>query len=1801
MKRSTRFFSGLLAMTVAISMAGMPAYGAQGSAAAPTTSKDVHEAPQAAEHAKPSASGQTPAADTAAPPSSNKRSPQEAASPSASKNAAETPASESGTQPEAKDVGSLRVQAYQGLAVQRGVTLSVEVSGPSYRQSKPLAFPVDGLAQSSANFTSLPDGDYHLTVTGDGFATYSQDIHIARSANTVTLCTGGAEFDQARAHPGIVAYGDVTSDGIIDGADVTALVDAIDARVAAGDGAKPEFDARCDLNGDGRVSLDDLLYTAQSLGAAPVESSVESALPSEAVTTSVPADVQTTGDLADVVAGDGSSTVQLQAPAPITPQAPLSIDFNLAPAGAAPPVIGGMTIAAPSDSVNAPTAGAVSVDYLDASGNTASMDISVGAAAPVPMALFRSAYPRAASGSATVEPDGTIVVDFGGQIAVKKVTFKITATSNAGNLAEISKVEFLNDMASKIPPPEMNVPKGLTAVPGSKKFTVSWNPERNVTGYELSVSAQGKEEIKRTSATELSIKSFDNEKLKNGTEYTLKVQSVNGSWRSGWSDPITVVPKADKVPDAPDGLTAKGVYRGIVASWKDMEDTDSYNLFYREKDTGPYTEIGNITSTSQRIDNLKDDTEYQVYVTGVNEIGEGPSSLVAAATTANVNPAQLPAYKLIDTKDAAGHYLTHITSATYGRGSMVDSPLDEASGVKKSALGLFDDNYSSYLKVNDWDEGGAYPGPDKGVTTTFDAPQTIGMISFAEVEDGVAFGHSDVRYQDANGAWKTVGSSLQMRTCENGRKYALVKLAQPVTTSKIKLGVGRAYGYQNNVIIAEMRFYAYDSIEHDIMGLYADDLHLVLHDDVNNATIDALQQRLNTPDPQSGEYYPYQKAMQAELDTARSLLNTTGLIDTVHVHNGISPARDKRNLGISGLNAWQPLGVVAGAGDEIVVYAGAPGKATGTQAPLRLVASQQHPEAGGVSQTVATLKAGRNEITLPTFSSTDVEKGGQLYVEYTGNNNQDDWGVRVSGAESVPSLDLYQVSDPAVRLQRVKDYVANLETFVPNLPTLHEKMKAQGNHNLDYPYDEKTCIANATDVMLDQMMYSVPAQQILAGAGSGSTDDRAKRLLASFDAMDQMMELFYQHKGLANSFAPNTPAEVKSLNALPSQHLNIRYTQMFAGAFMYAAGNHIGIEWGSVPGLSQGSPVVLNDAGAKVSGGYFGWGISHEIGHNINQSQYAIAEITNNYFSQLSITDETNATDRFNYDDVYQRVTSGDMGRADNVFLQLALYWQLRLIYDDAPAYKLLGTYQDELANRLYARMDSYARDAKTAPSPHGVGLDLGGGPEQNLMRLASAAAQRDLTEFFTRWGMVPDQTTAAYLAQFAPEERAVYYESDDARAYARSHQETDAVKDKDVVQASVQLDGSEARLSMNIKPTAVDSVSDSVLGYEVWRDTVAGGKTQRQVVGFTTTGTYTDDASSLGNRVVTYEVCAVDKFLNRSKPTVLDAKKLDGDGRQDKAGWKVSTNMTSPDDIVPPLDNDNPDTPLPEPAINRVIDGKPDTVFTGSSAQGDPSLTVDMGKSTQVTSVRLAFPDAQAAAGTWRIETSENGQDYTTIKEGALSPGDDHRAMVYFDNGTDPWISTYDARYLRITAVGKGSAPVSLAELDVYGPSGDNIDFLSAGEGTAMGILDADFVYEHGADGKPDQVIPQGSLVFTGAYKGNPAYNVVMLFDGLGNVVGGTDAEGNLVAHQIILAPPPQDAMLGETSDGRWVYWIEPDGSGHLPDLPHVVRGELYRVNSATTNEGQRLVSDTLPKPVPTPLPPIHLQGAATPDPSNR
>ena len=151
------------------------------------------------------------------------------------------------------------------------------------------------------------------------------------------------------------------------------------------------------------------------------------------------------------------------------------------------------------------------------------------------------------------------------------------------------------------------------------------------------------------------------------------------------------------------------------------------------------------------------------------------------------------------------------------------------------------------------------------------------------------------------------------------------------------------------------------------------------------------------------------------------------------------------------------------------------------------------------------------------------------------------------------------------------------------------------------------------------------------------------------------------------------------------------------------------------------------------------------------------------------------------------------------------------------------------------------------------------------------------------------------------------------------------------------------------------------------------------------------------------------------------------------------------------------------------------------------------------------------------------------------------------------------------------------MAELDIIAPPGDNVDLKESGVGT----LSEDFIY-----GKNEgDIIPKGSIIFTGEYRGNPAFNAVLLRDKKDNVIEGVE---------ILFAEVPENGHLGEISSGTWIYYLTSD---KLNTLPKEIRAELYRVNDAETLEGQRLVSDTLYVNIPEVLPEIKFEGGIIPE----
>ena len=803
---------------------------------------------------------------------------------------------------QAGQIGQVDVCIGAALFMESPVTFTVELTDPwGQAQRGEIVLGAESASGKEAqegrvSFGQLVEGQYTLKVTAKGFATYTQTISVQNRAYAVNLMTGflgGVNYAQGTMHPGVLLVGDVNGDGRLDAADRAALVDAIDRGAGASE-------LVTDLNGDGVVDLVDLEYFAKGYNdARDTQAGVERFVPVDVIQPAQGANTKVEGDLQGLLENRGSVTLTALKPdgstAAISKDTPVSLDFYFAEAGEAN-LADGIIIETGGD--NPISNSVITIAYTDESGAEQIKEIPVDDG--IHYLLVDSAIRAERDGQ------GNIRLHLGSQVAVKKVTLTITGMRNNNNLAEISKVEFVNGMEERIPDPEMDRPENLRAEAGNKIIRLTWDRSVNITGYEVLIKQGESQETVMVTGNALDITSFGGRELANYLEYRIRVQSVNGTWRSGYGDEVTAVPLPSGKPDKPDNVSAKGQYQSVAVSWKNMKDTLTYNLYYKESAAGEYQKIEGIKENSYTIRNLKDLTEYTVYVTGVNEFGESGPSLSAAATTTDANPAVMPKYNLINVGNP-GEKGAHIISATMGA-TMENSPLDTEPGT---AWGTVDHDAASYYFANTWDIGGFNPmGAKHGLIYEFDQAYKLDTLAFHDMtSQDTGYAYAKVRYWDENGVQTDVaGISMQRKTDAGGRTYYVIKLPQAVNAKKIQFGIARATA-SGTISISEVYFYYYDTLMEDIMSLYQDDLHTVLRPEVTQADIDALRTRINTVDPVSGEYHPDRELLERELQTAEAILRDVKLNASVMVHSGITTKDVGRGFG--GLNAWQPLGVTA--------------------------------------------------------------------------------------------------------------------------------------------------------------------------------------------------------------------------------------------------------------------------------------------------------------------------------------------------------------------------------------------------------------------------------------------------------------------------------------------------------------------------------------------------------------------------------------------------------------------------------------------------------------------------------------------------------------------------------------------------------------------------------------------------------------------------------------------------------------------------------------------------------------------------
>lgn len=1578
-------------------------------------------------------------------------------------------------------------------------------------------------------FKDLPVGTYSLSLSGEGFKTTNDlEINLQDYSQRVTL-SNNEHF----------LMGDFDQDGTVSQKDYDALIHNMKATDAS---TIKQFD----LNRDGAITILDLSYIQENLnktasGAILLETSpiINPNNMTLDITSSagIPDDALGTV-LENLVTGKESVGVN------VTPEQPaqISLSFN------EPVKMSRIDIAVPN-SEQAPTAGYVLIE--DESGQVSKVYYG------------SEAYRNAAGYSAKMNRSaGTIQIDLKGQVAVKKITIVVTETTGKdAQLAEIGKVEFLNNVYEEIPAPEMNIPKITGVEEGAEELTVKWNAEPNVDGYEVKLvgNIKNKEVTKIIQTTKTQVKF---ESLENYEPYKISIQSLNGEWESGYSAEVEATPKPTGKPEAPEGVSITGVYRGLEVSWSKHKNADTFNLYYKKagSDEKPKV-VENLKQLNYTISGLEDDTEYEIYLTAVNDHGVSEASPIYKGKTMDLTAPITPNYKLINVSNGVNQPTAHIKNVAYTSGEYADT------------FDIVDDDYGSSWILKSWDAGG-YNAGKPSPTVEFDSEQTMDTIVVVpDVSQKYHYGYVKVRVQE-NGQMVEKPASLQQKTDKNGKLYYEVRLNEPATTDKVQVNfaLGRAHG-DGTISISEMKFYHYDSLEDDVRSLFEDDLLVKLKDDVTLDTINDLRAKANTVDPVSGEYHPYKEVVLRELDYAEQLYIDSQVDSEIMVVNqGITNTGN--NLGMSNDN--QALGLSARAGDELTVYVGSNGTVP------ELVFTQVYGESGKYQKTVK-LQKGRNVIQVPEIHNMDVEKGGNIYVRYpSGSATNGDVKVRVMGATKIPHLNLYGLINDESKQDEVKaairSYITELQAYVKELPNMYPT-EANPSEN-EYVYDQKTSVLNTTDIELDKATFNVAATAILEGLkDSTSLDDKVEQLYDSLKAMEQLMDLKYAERGVSENpdFDGNGKIEGDELKHLyPKSRANIKYQRMFIGAFMYAGSNHVGIEYNSIAGLTSGKPFTFNaDGTVKDSGQLFGWGIAHEIGHMMDMPTIGTAEVTNNIIALLAQTFDDKASSRLElsnkYEDIYEKVTSGTIGLPSDVFTQLGMYWQLHLAYDKNPTALMLQTdtdsdpTNDSIFAKISQRVRTLTDEEKALPK------------EQILVRVASDAAGKDLSYFFYTWGIRADEATTTYLKEkgYEEESRNIQYLNDEARRKVITEKVDAMAEDTKVtvsfdqeIPADSVIENKDITLNLG-----VNKDSDKILGYEISRN--------GQVIGFTTEDTFTDSLGSINNRVVEYTVKAIDYHLNETFVVALDPIKVAHDGTMDKQGWSVETNMTSDEDVT---DEHNNHGAYLDPSINKVIDSDHDSVFTGTKPKSaDGHVIISMDAEQPIVGFRYKKP-ADNAIKDYEVYVSTDKENWTLANSGTFDASKDEETIYFNKEGSDggKQLWSYDASYVKIVA--KGAQTVAIPELDIIAPPGDNIEIgtRKALYTDGIGTLKSDFVY----DKENGQKIPEGSLIITGSYRGHPAFNASLLRDQNGDFMS---------SETIFMAELPNNAELGEISEGTYITWITPEQLEKLDEFPTMVMTEMYRVNDAITLEGQRLVSDTLYIDVPTDLPEIEFTDSST------
>lgn len=1479
------------------------------------------------------------------------------------------------------------------------------------------------------------DSLYRIDVTGDGYRTYTyRELSLKEYAKIITIGTKESTF----------TLGDVNDDGIVDHVD--------QAQVESALGTENDH---CDLNKDGTVNIVDIAYVnrgmlVQGTGKAVAQNG---AMVSSAIVENIDisesdfSDVEIPEDqsITDLFTEEEALTLRKKDHTEISPEAPLQI-----------PISFNEGVAMSEVQIATPANGGVEYFNLilevDEDGKTVTETIPYG--------KLTTAARSARDG------ENVLVVNLGSRKVVKKITIQVTKTED-NQTAVIKQVAFVENTLAKAPEAEAAKPQNVSVTPGSESVSLSWDAMANVTGYKVyyGTTQNGLTQSQTTESNRINISGLENLK-----KYYFIVVGTSGQWESAPSAIASATPIPNSKPLAPTTLQVTPMDSALRFSWGKAENAIGYLVYYREKGASDWisSDVGNATTLT--VGNLTNGVTYEFCVEAYNQAGISPRSVIAegAPKAQLINGPALPTMNRID-----NDLIT--VRADSGAAGNVDK-----NQCPNFTIGhVLDGNYSTF-----W-QSGAY-WRDQSFTFDFAQPQSMNYMIYVPRQGDLTYttgmrNYSATTYRKtSDGSYEqiaTIDANITAKVTQDGTGYLVLELPESDDISRVKINVGQWEGAKA-VTLSEAAFYHLDQTPAEITDLFANGTFTKLKYGAAETLekVEALRSKVEN----TNAFYLKKDMMLRELRDAQALAEGSKLdVQTGFQSRSVSADSAYGQTA----SVLQPLGVVASSGSDVVIYADIPVGETVTIMPTQYFGNHNAWKGKGIQ-----LQSGRNIISVEQIASVSTEKGGALYLTYSGPH-ADEISLRIitdnNTTVKTPMLELsdwYDLSESA-RKEKISAYVAEVNAYV------------QANSNRL----GETSIRNHTDIATPSFLLSIPVKEVANGLTTES-------LYNAILAWEDVSYVVNTTQGIVDSDKSSYKYPMESRQ-------NIRYMRMFGSAFMYAGGDHIGIGYDSAAALTKGTPVSMLPAEANANGLY-GWGIAHEIGHNMDK--LGKAEITNNLYSLMVQSydggDMTSLPNRLEQDNrypaIFQKVAEARPGAANNVFVQLGMYWQLHLAYDNGEN-----------------PMDFYHQFFKLWKS----GAYSSGNDYDNRFALvASEVAQKDLTEFFTRWGMELTESTKEKLHSYAKEDKAIWYLNDDSR---RNRLEGTGVANGTLTLDSVAAANSVGSNGQDVTLTFSHTDSENILGYEILKN----GKS----IAFTTENTFTEHIGTANNTVLTYAVRAVDKQGNVSNATESQQVRI---------------------------------------SYDNVLHGD---LYELSQSGTTATVTMKNEKAQSVSGIKLTgVSDVESVTAV--LTTNVDGVSKETALTLTQNMATDGTFKAYFTKpGTDAEDSriwTYDITKLELRNVPEG------ASLQLIGAVNDDVAFLQ--DGAAIGRLRE--AYQWGDTS--EEVIPAGSLVIVGTYVGDPRYNYVQINGEftVRDLSTGTETKEirPVSGDTYLLAEVPEDGEVSLISNGMFLYVVNEEAEGDLQSehvdcdnpssLPDRIQAVLYRTDSTSTTEG-RVTAQTL------------------------